>query len=150
MKNMTPVILGMLMLTSLFAGIDFHELEEQVVIEETGARSGADATVVAITTPKETTCNDQGCRNTLQVGEETTFSAFIQNDGDADIDELSYSVTVYLTDSSGAVGGVAKDATGNDLIWENANVMCDDITVCLYDGSVDPLAAGAFLSLIHI
>jgi len=133
------------MLTSLFAGIDFHELEEQVVIEETGARSGADATVVAITTPKETTCNDQGCRNTLQVGEETTFSAFIQNDGDADIDELSYSVTVYLTDSSGAVGGVAKDATGNDLIWENANVMCDDITVCLYDGSVDPLAAGAFL-----
>ncbi|RJU93717.1 MAG: hypothetical protein DWC03_04140 [Candidatus Poseidoniales archaeon] len=135
----------MLMLTSLFAGIDFHELEEQVVIEETGARSGADATVVAITTPKETTCNDQGCRNTLQVGEETTFSAFIQNDGDADIDELSYSVTVYLTDSSGAVGGVAKDATGNDLIWENANVMCDDITVCLYDGSVDPLAAGAFL-----
>jgi len=145
MKNMTPVILGMLMLTSLFAGIDFHELEEQVVIEETGARSGADATVVAITTPKETTCNDQGCRNTLQVGEETTFSAFIQNDGDADIDELSYSVTVYLTDSSGAVGGVAKDATGNDLIWENANVMCDDITVCLYDGSVDPLTAGAFL-----
>ncbi len=133
------------MLTSLFAGIDFHELEEQVVIEETGARSGADATVVAITTPKETTCNNQGCRNTLQVGEETTFSAFIQNDGDADIDELSYSVTVYLTDSSGAVGGVAKDATGNDLIWENANVMCDDITVCLYDGSVDPLAAGAFL-----
>ena len=133
------------MLTSLFAGIDFHELEEQVVIEETGARSGADATVVAITTPKETTCNDQGCRNTLQVGEETTFSAFIQNDGDADIDELSYSVTVYLTDSSGAVGGVAKDATGNDLVWENANVMCDDITVCLYDGSVNPLAAGAFL-----
>ena len=84
-------------------------------------------------------------RLALQVGEETTFSAFIQNDGDADIDELSYSVTVYLTDSSGAVGGVAKDATGNDLIWENANVMCDDITVCLYDGSVDPLAAGAFL-----
>jgi len=133
------------MLTSLLAGIDFHELEEQVVIEETGARSGADATVVAITTPKETTCNDQGCRNTLQVGEETTFSAFIQNDGDADIDELSYTVTVYLTDSSGAVGIIAKDANGNDLIWENPNVMCDDITVCLYDGSADPLAAGAFL-----
>ena len=145
MKNMTPVILVMLLLTSFLASMDMHELEEQVVIEETGARSGADATVVAITTPKETTCNDQGCRNTLQVGEETTFSAFIKNDGDADITELSYTVTVYLTDSSGAVGGVAKDATGNDLIWENANVMCDDITVCLYDGSVNPLAAGAFL-----
>jgi hypothetical protein len=145
MKNMTPVILGMLMLTSLFAGIDFHELEDQVVIEETGARSGADATVVAITTPKETSCNDQGCRNTLEVGEETTFSAFIQNDGDADITELSYSVTIYLTDASGAVGSIAKDTSGNDLQWENTNVMCDDISVCLYDGTVDPLAAGAFL-----
>ena len=81
MKNMTPVILVMLLLTSFLAGMDMHELEEQVVIEETGARSGADATVIAITSPKETTCNDQGCRNTLQVGEETTFSAFIKNDG---------------------------------------------------------------------
>jgi hypothetical protein len=55
MKNMTPVILGLLMLTSFFAGVDFHELEEEVVIEETGARAGADPTVIAITTPKETT-----------------------------------------------------------------------------------------------
>ena len=145
MKNMTPVILVMLLLTSFLAGMDMHELEEQVVIEETGARSGADATVIAITSPKETACNDQGCRNTLQVGEETTFSAFIKNDGDADITELSYSVTIYLTDSSGAVGGVAKDTSGNDLIWSNTDVMCDDISVCLYDGSVNPLAAGAFL-----
>ena len=145
MKNMTPVILVMMLLTSFLAGITVHELEEEVVIDETGARSGADATVVAITTPKESTCNDQGCRNTLQVGEETTFSAFIKNDGDVDVTEMSYTVTVYLTDSSGAVGGVAKDATGNDLIWENANVMCDDITVCLYDGTTDPMASGAFL-----
>ena len=109
MKNMTPVILVMLMLTSFLAGMDIHELEEQVVIEETGARSGADASVVAITTPKESTCNIAGCRNTLQVGEEVTFSAFIKNVGDADIDELSYSVTIYLTDSSQTVGGIAKD-----------------------------------------
>ncbi len=53
MKNMTPVILVMLMLTSFLAGMDMNELEEQVVIEETGARSGADASVIAITTPKE-------------------------------------------------------------------------------------------------
>jgi len=145
MKNMTPVILVMLLLTSFLAGMDMHELEEQVVIEETGARSGADATVIAITSPKETACNDQGCRNTLQVGEETTFSAFIKNDGDADITELSYTVTIYLTDSTGAVGGIAKDASGNDLIWENTDVMCDDISVCLYDGTVNPLAAGSFL-----
>ena len=145
MKNMTPVILVMLMLTSFLAGMDIHELEEQVVIEETGARSGADASVIAITTPKESTCNIQGCRNTLQVGEEVSFSAFIKNVGDADITELSYTVTIYLTDSSKAVGGVAVDANGNDLIWENLDAMCDDGTVCDYDSSTSPLGAGAFL-----
>ena len=145
MKNMTPVILVMLLLTSFLAGMDMHELEEQVVIEDTGARSGADPSVVAITTPKESTCNDLGCRNTLQVGEETTFSAFIKNEGTADITELSYTVTIYLTDSSGAVMGVAKDPSGNDLIWENNDVMCDDATVCDYDGSTNPLTSGAFL-----
>ena len=112
MKNMTPVILVMLLLTSFLAGMDMHELEEQVVIEETGARSGADATVVAITTPKETTCNDQGCRNTLQVGEETTFAAYIKNDGTADITEMSYEVTVYNTDSSRTAGPIATDVNG--------------------------------------
>ena len=145
MKNMTPVILVMLLLTSFLAGMDIHELEEQVVIEETGARAGADASVVAITTPKETTCSQQGCRNALQVGEEVTFSAFIKNVGDADITELSYSVTIYLTDASQAVGGIAKDASGNDLVWENVDAMCDDGTVCDFDSDVNPLAAGAFL-----
>ena len=81
MKNITPVILVMLMLTSYLACIDFNELEEEVVIEDTGARSGADATVIAITTPKETTCNGQNCRNTLQVDEEVSFSAYIKNAG---------------------------------------------------------------------
>jgi hypothetical protein len=42
------------------------------------------------------------------VGEEVSFSAFIKNVGDADITDLSYTVTVYLTDSSKAVGGVAR------------------------------------------
>ena len=92
MKNMTPVILVLLMLTSFFAGMDIHELEEPMVIEETGARAGADASVVAITTPKETSCGIQGCRNTLQVGEDVSFSAYIKNIGDADITDLSYSV----------------------------------------------------------
>ena len=145
MKNMTPVILVMLLLTSFLASMDFHELEEQVVIEDTGARAGADASVVAITTPKESTCNIAGCRNTLQVGEEVTFSAFIKNEGDTDILEMGYTVTIYLTDSSQTVGGVAKDTSGNDLIWENALAMCDDAAECDFDSTVDPLAAGAFL-----
>jgi hypothetical protein len=146
MKNMTPVILGMLMLTSFFAGVNFYELENQVAIEETGARSGADPSVVAITSPKETACDDiNGCRNTLQVGEATTFSAFIKNAGDADITELSYTVTVYLADLNGNPGNVAKDASGNDLSWTNPDAMCDDGSVCDYDSTTDPLTAGSFL-----
>ena len=146
MKNMTPVILGLLMLTSFFAGVDFYELEEQVVIEETGARAGADPSVIAITNPKETTCdNINGCRNTLQVGQATTFAAFIKNSGDADISELSYSVTVYQADGAGNPGDIAKDASGSDLHWENVDAMCDDGSICDYDSSVSPLASGAFL-----
>ncbi len=146
MKNMTPVILGLLMLTSFFAGIDFYELEEQVVIEESGARAGGDPSVIAITTPKETTCdNINGCRNTLQVGEATTFSAYIKNSGDADITELSYSVTIYLADLNGNPGNIAKDSSGNDLRWQNVDAMCDDATVCDFDSSANPLSSGAFL-----
>ena len=138
MKNMTPMILGLLMLTSFFAGIDFTELEETVVIEDAGARAGADPSVLAITTPKETVCDANGCRNELKVGEVTNFAAYIQNIGDASVDELSYTVTVYLTDSTGAVGMIAKDATGNDLQWENLDAICDDGTVCDFDSSVTP------------
>ena len=145
MKNITPVILVMLMLTSYLACMDFNELEEEVVIEDTGARSGADATVIAITTPKETTCNGQNCRNTLQVDEEVSFSAYIKNAGDTDITELSYSVSIYLTDASQAIGDLATDASGNDLVWTNLDAMCDDGSVCDYDSTTDPLAAGAYL-----
>lgn len=138
MKNMTPMILGLLMLTSFFAGIDFTELEETVVIEDAGARAGADPSVLAITTPKETICDTTGCRNELKVGEATNFAAYIQNIGDASVDELTYTVTVYLTDSSGAVGMIAKDPTGNDLQWENLDAICDDGSVCDFDSSATP------------
>ena len=146
MKNMTPVILGLLMLTSFFAVIDFTELEEPMVIEDTSGRAGADPSVIAITTPKETSCDDRGCRNTLMVGEETTFAAYIQNSGDANIEELSYTVTVYLTDFNQNVGMVAKDASGNDLQWENLDAMCDDGTVCDFDSTTDPLLPGNYLA----
>jgi len=142
MRKMTPMILVALMLASIFASIDFVELEETVVIEEAGARTGADAEAIAITSPKETSCNMNGCRNELKVGETTNFAAFIKNSGDTAIEEMGYKVTVYLNDGAGNAGMVAKDSQGNDLSWENGNVVCDDILACPYAN----LSAGTILS----
>jgi len=141
MRKMTPMILVALMLASVFASIDFVELEETVIIEEAGARSGADAEAIAITSPKETSCNNNGCRNQLKVGETTTFAAFIKNSGDAAIEEMGYAVTVYSNDGSGNAGAIVLDAQGDELSWENGNVICDDILAC----PISSLSAGAIL-----
>jgi len=141
MRKMTPMILVALMLASIFASIDFVELEETVIIEEAGARSGADAEAIAITSPKETSCNNNGCRNELKVGEVTTFAAFIKNSGDTAIDEMGYTVTVYSNDGNDNAGAIVLDAQGNELSWENGNVICDDILAC----PVSSLASGAIL-----
>ena len=118
------------------------ELEENEVIEDTGARAGADADLVAITTPKETVCPfGAECRNVLKVGDETTFSAYIKNSGDADITEMAYTVNVWLSDANGNPSMIAKDANGNDLSWTNNDVICASVSVCDFQS----LAAGAVL-----
>jgi hypothetical protein len=133
MRKITPMILVTLLLVSALSSFDFAELEEIEVIEDTGARSGADAELIAITNPKETICPFQAaCRNVMKVGDETTFSAYIQNSGDADITEMGYSVTVYLSDAAGNPSMVAKDAAGNELTWTNSNVICSNAAFCPY------------------
>jgi hypothetical protein len=118
---------------SALSSFDFAELEEIEVIEDTGARSGADAELIAITNPKETVCPFQAaCRNVMKVGDETTFSAYIQNSGDVDIAEMGYSVTVYLSDAAGNPSMVAMDAAGNELSWSNPNVICSNAAYCPY------------------
>lgn len=143
MRKITPMILVALMLVSALSSFDFAELEEIEVIEDAGARAGADAEMVAITNPKETVCPfSAACRNVMKVGDVTEFTSYIQNSGDAAITEMSYSVTVYLSDADGNPGMVAKDATtGNDLTWTNNDVICASSTVCDYQS----LAAGAVL-----
>ena len=76
MRKITPVMLVLLLVASLMANIDITQLETTEVIEDTGARSGADAELVAITSPKETVC-EPTCRNELFVGQDTTFEVFI-------------------------------------------------------------------------
>ena len=118
------------------------ELEENEVIEDTGARAGADAEIVAITNPKETVCPlGAECRNVMKVGDETKFSAYIKNSGDADITEMAYTVNVYLSDANGNPSMIAKDANGNDLSWTNNDVICASVSVCDFQS----LAAGAVL-----
>ncbi len=143
MRKITPMILVTLMLVSALSSFDFAELEETEVIEDAGARAGADAEMVAITSPKETVCPfGAACRNVMNVGDETTFSSYIQNSGDATISEMSYSVTVYLSDANGNPGMVAKDSsTGEDLTWTNNDVMCASAANCDFTS----LAAGDVL-----
>ncbi|DAC44110.1 MAG TPA: hypothetical protein D7H93_06805, partial [Candidatus Poseidoniales archaeon] len=130
MNRKTPMILVAMLLLSLMANIDMAELQETIDVEETSARSGADAEVIAITSPKETTCTNAGCRNTLNAGEATNFEAYIQNSGDVDISEMSYTVSVYLDGGGGTVGMLAKDAAGNDLQWQNTDVICGNANLC--------------------
>ena len=133
MRKITPMILVTLLLVSALSSFDFAELEENEVIEDTGARAGADAELVAITNPKETICPfEAACRNVMKVGDETTFSSYIQNSGDVDITEMGYSVTVYLSDAAGNPSMVAMDAAGNQLTWTNNNVICSNAAYCPY------------------
>lgn len=142
MRKITPMILVTLMLVSALSSFDFAELEETEVIEDAGARSGADAELVAITNPKETVCPiGSSCRNVMNVGDTTEFSAYIQNSGDAEIEEMAYSVTVYLSDANGNPSLVAKDANGDDLSWTNNDVICSNLQFCDFL----PVAAGDVL-----
>ena len=52
MKKKVSILLMMLLMTSLLSGMDMQRIDEQIVIKETGARSGGDAAVMAITSPK--------------------------------------------------------------------------------------------------
>ena len=124
MKKITPVMLVLLLVASLMANIDVTNLETTEEIEETGARNGPDAEVVAITSPKESVCNPT-CSNTIFVGQATTFEAYIQNSGDQDLTEMGYRVSIYLSDQQGSPDMLAKDQNGTELVWENNNVVCD-------------------------
>ena len=130
MNKTTPMILVAMLMLSLMANFDLTELQENIDVDDTSARAGVDAEVIAITSPKETTCTNAGCRNTLNAGETTHFEAYIQNSGDVDITELSYTVSVWLSDGNGNPTMVAKDLAGNNLEWQNTDVICGSAALC--------------------
>ena len=131
MSKLTPIILAAIMLasTSLVA-LDWAELENKNMIEADG-RSGPDAKVTDILSPRATSIdsNTGEKTNTLDSGENVEFEVYIENIGDVDIEEMAVSLTIYLSEG-GQRGMVAKDAAGNDLSWTNGDVVCDDSFVC--------------------
>ena len=132
MRKMTPMILVILMLASVLSSIDVYELQEQNEFEEASARSGPDAEVVYVTSPRETSYVDSEATNQLLAGEPTNFKAYLRNSGDADLDNMQYTVTIYNS-LNGERGDVATDSNGADLSWSNDKAVC-----------------GNNLSLIHI
>jgi hypothetical protein len=142
MKKMTPMILVMLMLTSVLASIDFVELQEMKEIEDTSGRASADPEVVVITSPRETTCDTSGdCLDELLSGEPVNFRAYLRNSGDEDLTNMQYTVEVYI-DNNGNRGDLATDSAGNDLSWLNSNAVCNTSPNC--QNTV--LAQGTFLN----
>ena len=136
------MILVMLMLTSVLASIDFVELQEMKEIEDTSGRASADPEVVVITSPRETTCDTAGdCLDELLAGDPVNFRAYLRNSGDADLDNMQYSVEIYLN-NNGNRGDIATDTAGNDLSWTNYNAVCTTSASC--QDSV--LAQGEFLT----
>ena len=131
MSKLTPLILAIIMLASTsLAALDLSELEQTNMIEADG-RAGPDAEVVSILAPRATTTDELTGEklHTLNAGEDVIFEAFITNAGDTAITEMGVSVTVYLAEN-GARGMIAKDVSGNDLSWNNGDVVCDDTFVC--------------------
>ena len=116
MRKMTPMILVILMLASVLSSIDVYELQEQNEFEETSARSGADPEVVYVTSPRETLYVDGQPTNELFAGQPVNFKAYLKNNGDADLTNMQYTVTVYNS-FNGERTDVATDASGADLAW---------------------------------
>ena len=142
MNKMTPMILVMLMLTSVLASIDFVELQEMKEIEDTSGRASADPEVVIITSPRETTCDSSGdCLDELLAGDSVNFRAYLRNSGDADLDNMQYSVDIYLN-NNGNRGDIATDTAGNELSWTNYNAVCNTSPSC----QDTVLAQGEFLT----
>ena len=106
----------------------------------TEGRAGPDAKVTSILSPRATTMDSITGEqiHTLQAGNEVDFEVYIENVGDADIEEMGVSLTVYFSEN-GARGMIAKDSVGNDLSWTNRDVVCDDSFVCPWSS----LAAGS-------
>ena len=95
MKQIVPIVLTALMLTSLFAAIDFADELKDTNEMETGGRAAYEITLHDVLQPRETFVDAGGnTRNGIDIGDVVYFRPIIINDGDNDQTEFNIRVTV--------------------------------------------------------
>ena len=133
MKQIVPIVLTALMMTSLFAGIDFVDELKDTNEMETGGRAAYELNLHDVLEPRETFVDQAGnTRNVIDVGDTVYFRPIIINDGDNAHDEFNVRVTV------------TPAGDGQTAVIDNLDdVVCPSGTAvgCSYS----TLAAGDFL-----
>ena len=95
MKQIVPIVLTALMLTSLFAAIDFADELKDTNEMETGGRAAYEITLHDVLQPRETFVDQGGnTRNGIDIGDVVYFRPIIINDGDNAQSEFNIRVTV--------------------------------------------------------
>jgi hypothetical protein len=94
-KQIVPVVLTALMLTSLFAGIDFADELKDTNEMETGGRAAYELNLHDVLEPRETFVDQAGnIRNGIDIGDIVYFRPIIINDGDDAHNEFNIQVSV--------------------------------------------------------
>ena len=95
MKQIVPIVLTALMLTSLFAAIDFADELKDTNEMETDGRADYEIRLHDVLQPRETFVDQGGnTRNGIDIGDIVYFRPIIINDGDMAQDEFNIHVTV--------------------------------------------------------
>ena len=95
MKQIVPIVLTALMLTSVLAGIDFADELKDTNEMETGGRAADELKLHDVLQPRETFVDAAGnTRNGIDIGDVVYFRPIIINDGDNAANEFNIRVTV--------------------------------------------------------
>ncbi|MEC7703742.1 MAG: hypothetical protein VX906_00685, partial [Candidatus Thermoplasmatota archaeon] len=95
MKQIVPIVLTALMLTSVFAAMDFADELKDTNEMETGGRAADELVMHDVLEPRETFVDQSGnTRNGIDIGDVVHFRPIVINDGDNDADEFNIRVVV--------------------------------------------------------
>ena len=94
-KQIVPIVLTALMLTSVFAGIDFADELKETNDMDTSGRADYELKLHDVVEPRVTLVDQaENTRNGIDVGDVVHFRPIVINEGDNDQDEFNIRVTV--------------------------------------------------------